>query len=67
MIEVNVNIDEEINDFEEEIVELIDIIKRGEFDFTSLEREESEVGMDKEIPIYRLILAAYQCGKHNAN
>lgn len=64
---VNINIDDVINDFEEEIIELTSIVERGEFDFVSLEREESEVGVDKETPIYRLMLAAYKCGKHNAN
>lgn len=66
-IEVNVNIDDVINDFEEEIIELASIVERGEFDFASLEKEKDEVGMDKETPIYRLMLAAYNAGKHDAN
>ena len=64
---VNINIDDVINDFEEEIIELTSIVERGEFDFASLELEK-EMGCDtNETPIYKLMLAAYNAGKRNAN
>lgn len=49
----------ELEILNEDIIELTDIIKSGEFDFATLDKELS----DGDGILYQLIIAAYRAGK----